>query len=55
MTGRGKYVEIQGTAEGDPFDRAQLVSLLDLAGRGIEVLLGKQRELLGAGVVSAGS
>jgi ribonuclease PH len=30
-TGRGLFVEVQGTAEGAPFDRAELDSLLDLA------------------------
>ena len=32
MTGDGKFVEVQGTAEGEPFDRAELDALLDLAG-----------------------
>ncbi|MCL2595666.1 MAG: ribonuclease PH [Promicromonosporaceae bacterium] len=31
VTGTGKFVEVQGTAEGDPFDRAELNTLLDLA------------------------
>jgi ribonuclease PH len=31
VTGRGLFVEVQGTAEGAPFDRAELNSLLDLA------------------------
>ena len=31
VTGRGQFVEVQGTAEGAPFDRAELNSLLDLA------------------------
>jgi ribonuclease PH len=35
-TGEGKLVEVQATAERDPFDRAQLDGLLDLAGAGIE-------------------
>ena len=31
MTGDGRFVEVQGTAEGAPFDRALLDALLDLA------------------------
>ena len=31
MTGDGAFVEVQGTAEGEPFDRALLDELLDLA------------------------
>ena len=34
MTGDGKFVEVQGTAEGAPFDRAELDALLDLAEKG---------------------
>ncbi|MBL7202558.1 MAG: ribonuclease PH [Anaerolineae bacterium] len=49
MTGRGQYVEVQGTAEGAPFDRVMLDRLLDLAARGIEQLLAIQQEVLGAG------
>ncbi len=45
-TGDGCYVEIQGNAEGEPFDRKQLDELLALAGDGIEMLLGYQREAL---------
>ena len=33
MTGSGRFVEVQGTAEGEPFDRAELDKLLDLAAR----------------------
>ncbi len=45
-TGDGRYVEIQGNAEGEPFDRKQLDELLGLAGDGIEMLLEYQREAL---------
>ena len=34
MTGDGRFVEVQGTAEGAPFDRAELDALLALAARG---------------------
>ena len=43
MTGAGKFVEVQGTAEGDPFDRDQLEQLLDLASAGIVELVEEQR------------
>ncbi len=46
MTGGGKYVEIQGTAEGAPFDRAELESLMNLAGAGIGRLTELQRAAL---------
>jgi len=44
MTGSGKFIEVQGTAEGDPFDRAQLEQMLDLASGGIATLVDEQRE-----------
>ncbi len=47
MTGAGGFVEVQGTAEGAPFSRAQLDALLSLATRGIGELIGKQRAALG--------
>ena len=47
MTGAGKYIEIQGTAEESPFDRSQLESMLQLAGTGIRELIAIQRKLLG--------
>jgi ribonuclease PH len=43
MTGSGKFIEVQGTAEGDPFDRAQLEQMLDLAAGGIATLVDEQR------------
>ena len=42
MTGSGGLVEVQGTAEGEPFGRAQLDLLLDLASGGIERLVAMQ-------------
>ena len=47
MTGSNELVEVQGTAEGRTFTRAQLDALLDLATRGIEQLTSFQRDLLG--------
>ena len=46
MTGSGALVEVQGTAEGAPFDRAQLDELLDLATAGVAELTKIQAEAL---------
>ncbi|HMV04623.1 MAG TPA: ribonuclease PH [Accumulibacter sp.] len=46
MTGRQGIVEVQGTAEGDPFSRQQLNQLLDLAASGINELFDHQRRAL---------
>jgi ribonuclease PH len=46
-TGDGRYVEVQGTAEGAPFTRETLDALLELASRGIEELVGIQRAITG--------
>jgi ribonuclease PH len=46
MTGRGGLVEVQGTAEGEPFDRALLDRMLDLAASGIDELIRAQRAAL---------
>jgi ribonuclease PH len=48
MTGAGEYVEVQGTAEGTPFARADLDALLDLAQGGIAELTKVQRRALEA-------
>ncbi|HEY8295304.1 MAG TPA: ribonuclease PH, partial [Micrococcaceae bacterium] len=47
VTGSGKFVEVQGTAEGAPFDRDELNSLLDLALLGTAQLAQIQRDTLG--------
>lgn len=47
MTGNGRLVEIQGTAEKSPFGRAELDVLLELGSRGISYLVSKQKESLG--------
>ena len=47
MTGDGKFVEVQGTAEGAPFDRAELDALLVLAEQGCGELTRLQAEALG--------
>lgn len=46
MTQSGKIVEVQGTAEGEPFTREQMGQLMDLAEKGITELFAKQRALL---------
>jgi ribonuclease PH len=48
MTGSGGLVEVQGTAEGHPFSRAELERMLDLATEGIRALSAAQREALRA-------
>ncbi|MGZ4119969.1 MAG: ribonuclease PH [Actinomycetota bacterium] len=49
MTGAGGLVEVQGTAEGSPFDRALLDGMLDLAAGGIAGLVDTQRAVLAEG------
>jgi ribonuclease PH len=46
MTGTGGLVEIQGTAEGEPFSRQQLNTLVDLAAGGIGELIVLQRQAI---------
>jgi ribonuclease PH len=46
MTGSGRFVEVQGTAEGLPFSRAELDDLLGLAEHGIASILDAQADLL---------
>jgi ribonuclease PH len=52
QTGNGRFIELQGTAEAEPFAREALSELLDLADRGIRHLITLQREVLGD-IVSA--
>ncbi|KNX39215.1 ribonuclease PH [Luteipulveratus halotolerans] len=46
MTGTGEFIEVQGTAEGKPFDRAELDALLDIAAKGIVDLTALQQKAL---------
>jgi len=46
MTGSGGIIEIQGTAEGEPFSEATLHELLGLAKHGIGQLVGMQKKVL---------
>ncbi|OAJ74329.1 ribonuclease PH [Brevibacillus sp. SKDU10] len=47
MTGAGKYVELQGTGEESPFSMEELMQLLALGQKGIQDLIGLQKEVLG--------
>jgi ribonuclease PH len=47
-TGDGRFIEVQGTAEAEPFDEGALQGLLALADRGITQLVAKQREIVGS-------
>jgi len=47
MTGSGKFIEIQGTAERNPFSKNQLEELFDLGKKGIKELVSIQRKELG--------
>lgn len=49
-TGDGRFIEVQGTAEGAPFTREEMDSLLELARRGISQLVAAQRTALAQGM-----
>ena len=49
MTGSGRIIEIQGTAEGDPFTEEELGGMLTLARKGISELIAMQRRCLTSG------
>jgi ribonuclease PH len=46
-TGDGRFIEVQGTAEGEPFERETLDLLVELASHGIRQLVELQREIVG--------
>jgi ribonuclease PH len=48
MTGAGRFVELQGTAEGEPFSQKELDALVELAAGGIRELIAQQKRALGA-------
>ena len=48
-TGDGRFIEVQGTAEGQPFTREQMDNLLELARKGIAELVQLQRQAINAG------
>lgn len=49
MNDAGLLVEVQGTAEGRPFSREQMATLLDLGAKGVQEILVAQRQALGHG------
>jgi ribonuclease PH len=46
MTGSGRYIEVQGTAEGIPFTRGEFDDLLELAADGIAEIVEVQRSVV---------
>ena len=50
-TGDGRFIEVQGTAEGSPFTRAQMDNLLELAKKGIAELVTLQRQAIEAAMI----
>ncbi len=54
MDARGRFIEIQGTGEQVPFDRARLDAMLDLATSGVDRLVAIQREIVDGGLESYG-
>jgi ribonuclease PH len=46
MTGHGRFVEVQGTAEGEPFTEAQMAAMMTLARKGIAELVAAQKHAL---------
>jgi ribonuclease PH len=54
-TGDGRFIELQGTAEREPFTKQQIDQLLELAEKGVKVLVGIQRETISGGEQSFSS
>ncbi len=46
MTGKGKFIEVQGTAEREPFNKEDLNKLISLAQSGIQEIIGAQKKIL---------
>jgi ribonuclease PH len=53
MTEEGRFIEVQGTAEHGPFQRADFDTLLDLAAAGIRQLIARQKQALGPDILAA--
>ena len=47
-TGDGRFIELQGTAEREPFSRAQMDELVELGVHGIEQLIAIQKKVIAA-------
>lgn len=54
MDGEGRFIEVQGTGEQTPFDRARLDAMLDTAAAGIDELVALQKRLIDEGIKSYG-
>jgi ribonuclease PH len=54
-TSDGRFIELQGTAEREPFSRSQMDELLALATQGIEVLVGVQKSVISQVANGAGN
>ncbi|MEQ8236783.1 MAG: ribonuclease PH [Syntrophomonadaceae bacterium] len=50
MTGQGNFVEVQGTAEGQPFSHAHLAKMLLLAEKGVQEIILAQTNIVGKGI-----
>ena len=50
-TGDGRFIELQGTAEREPFSRSQMDEMVALASRGIETLLAAQKKIISDAIV----
>ncbi len=46
-TGSGKFIEVQGTAESNPFSQEQMTEMISVANKGIDQLIAIQRQILG--------
>jgi len=55
MTGSGKFIEVQGTAESAPFTKRQMERMAEIAERGIKELLKAQRKVITSSVAGASS
>ena len=53
MTETGKFIEIQGTAEGEPFSHEEMQNMLALAKEGIEQIIEEQKKALGDSLIKA--
>ncbi|HEY8227397.1 MAG TPA: ribonuclease PH [Pyrinomonadaceae bacterium] len=53
-TGDGRFIEVQGTAEREPFSRSQMDELLALAAQGIQTLISEQKSVLESFSMSSG-
>ncbi len=50
QSGEGKFIEVQGTAEGYPFTQEKLNEIIEMGNIGINKIIEKQREIIGIGI-----